>query len=111
MKKFTRKQIELVAESILNATMDRIDNVLPPEITIPEYNKNKKHIDILIHHTMDTAAMSLSILFYNITGTGIGAYDWNGSQEFRDYVEKSVKGKRPALNISAIAKLYAKDIK
>ena len=57
---------------------------------LKEYQDKQTIIDSMISAAMDTAAMSLAVIFAQTTGVGCGCWDWAGNGLFREAVNNFV---------------------
>lgn len=100
-KKFDREQLVFMVEVIMASTFDNSENILPPNVTPKEYEKNIIAFRGWINSSIETAGWNLSILYAQLTGDGMGTCDAIdtpivGEKGFRDLVwafEKSRKNR------------------
>ena len=79
MKRFTRKQLVFVAETILTGIMDRIDSVMPHTIPYNDKEAEPKNPDAGWSHyidgAMESGGMALACFYAQLTDDGLAIYD------------------------------------
>lgn len=89
-KKFDREQLIFMADVILSSSIDRIESCLPDCIPLKVYEENREGIDKWITACIETAGMSLAILYAQLTDDGLGAGDAIDIIGFSEFVDKFV---------------------
>lgn len=100
-KKFDREQLVFMAEVILGSALDRIESVMPDNITFKEYELHEDEINTAIDLVTATAGMGLAVLFAQLNDEGLGVADALSVINFHkivaDFVEERIDPNWPGL--------------
>ena len=73
--RFDRDQLVFVVNVILCGALDRIECCLPPTIPVEEFRENEDDIETWCKSAMETAGMTLAVLWAQLELDGVSAGD------------------------------------
>lgn len=85
-RSFDREQLVFMVDVILTAAVDRAESCLPPCVPIDDYYDYGEEMESWIIAGVETAGMSLAILYAQLTDDGMGAGDALDIIHFREAV-------------------------